>query len=108
MLGLLRNTAAKVFGTTNSRKLTGYQKQIPAINALEPEYAQLSDDELKGLTTKFKAEIAGGKSLDDLLVPAFAAVREASKRALGLRPFDVQLQGGMVLNAGIIFRNENW
>ncbi len=101
MLGL-GNFAAKLFGTTNSRKLVVFQKLVPAINALEPQYAALSDSELKDLTTQFKAELAGGKSLDDLLVPAFAAVREASKRALGLRPFDVQMVGGMVLNAGNI------
>jgi preprotein translocase subunit SecA len=101
MLGL-RNIASAVFGTTNSRKLVAFQKRVPAINAIEPEYEKLSDAELIGLTDKFKAELAGGKSLDDLLVPAFAAVREAAKRSLGLRPFDVQLQGGMVLNAGII------
>ena len=101
MLGL-RNIASAVFGTTNSRKLVAFQKRVPAINAIEPEYEKLSDAELMGLTDKFKAELAGGKSLDDLLVPAFAAVREAAKRSLGLRPFDVQLLGGMVLNAGII------
>ncbi len=102
MLGILRKTAASLFGTTNSRKLVSYEKRVPAINALETTYAALSDGELKGLTTQFKAELAAGKSLDDLLVPAFAAVREAAKRALGLRPFDVQMVGGMILNAGII------
>ncbi len=101
MLGLGR-LAATVFGTTNSRKLAVFNKRVPAINALESTYASLSDSELKGLTTKFKAELAAGKTLDDLLVPAFAAVREASKRAIGLRHFDVQMVGGMILNAGII------
>ena len=101
MLGLGR-LAATVFGTTNSRKLVPFEKRIPAINALEATYAALSDVELKGLTTQFKAELAAGKTLDDLLVPAFAAVREAAKRSLGLRPFDVQLLGGMILNAGMI------
>jgi preprotein translocase subunit SecA len=101
MLGL-RKLAAKVFGTTNGRKLVNFQKRVPEINALEAQYAALSDEQLKGLTAQFKAEIAAGKSVDDLLVPAFAAVREASKRALGLRPFDVQLVGGMVLHAGMI------
>ncbi len=102
MLGILRNSAAAIFGTTNSRKLAVFQKKIPAINALEADYAKLSDEELKGLTAQFKADLAGGKTLDDLLIPAFAAVREAAKRALGLRPFDVQLLGGMVLNSGAI------
>ncbi len=101
MLGL-RKLAAKVFGTTNDRKLVAFQKLVPEINALEEQYAALSDEQLRGLTDQFKAEIAAGKTIDDLLAPAFAAVREASKRALGLRPFDVQLVGGMVLNAGMI------
>ena len=101
MLGL-GNLAAKVFGTTNGRKLVPFEKRVPAINALEAKYAALSDSELKDLTTLFKAELAGGKPLDDLLVPAFAAVREAAKRALGLRHFDVQMVGGMVLNSGTI------
>src|SRR5438105_1892402 len=101
MLGL-RKIAANVFGTTNGRKLMPFQKKVPAINALEEKYAGLSDSELKDVTVQFRAELAQGKSLDDLLVPAFAAVREASKRSLGLRPFDVQLVGGMVLNANMI------
>ncbi len=101
MLGM-RSLAAKIFGTTNDRKLVPFQKRVAAINDMEPTYAALSDAELMGLTAQFKAEIAAGKSLDDLLVPAFAAVREASKRALGLRHFDVQMVGGMILNAGII------
>ena len=101
MLGL-GNLAAKVFGTTNGRKLVPFEKRVPAINALEAKYAALSDSELKDLTVQFKADLAGGKSLDDLLVPAFAAVREAAKRSLGLRHFDVQMVGGMVLNSGTI------
>ena len=101
MLGLGR-LAATVFGTTNSRKLAVFQKRVPAINALEATYAALSDSELKDLTAQFKAEYAAGKTTDELLVPAFAAVREAAKRSLGLRPFDVQLVGGMVLNANMI------
>jgi preprotein translocase subunit SecA len=98
----LRSIAQKIFGTTNDRKLVSYNKQIPAINALEPDYERLTDDELKGLTTKFREELANGKTVDDLLVPAFAAVREAAKRALGLRHFDVQMIGGMVLHEGKI------
>ena len=101
MLGL-GNLAAKVFGTTNGRKLVPFQKRVPAINALEAKYAALSDSELKDLTVQFKAELAGGRALDDLLEPAFAAVREAAKRALGLRHFDVQMVGGMILDAGVI------
>jgi preprotein translocase subunit SecA len=98
----LKKLAQAVFGTTNDRKVAAYAKRVPAINALEADYAKLSDSQLKDLTTQFRAELAGGKSIDDLLVPAFAAVREAAKRTLGLRPFDVQLIGGMVLHEGKI------
>ena len=101
MLGL-RKLAAKVFGTTNDRKLVGFQKRVPEINALESQYSALSDAELKGLTAVFKADVAGGKTIEELLPQAFAAVREAAKRSLGLRHFDVQLVGGMVLHAGMI------
>lgn len=101
MLGL-RNLAAKVFGTTNDRKLVAFQKRVPAINALEEQYAALSDGELKGVTAQFRSELANGKTLDDILPNAFAAVREAAKRSLGLRHFDVQMVGGMVLHAGMI------
>ncbi len=98
----LRTLAHKIFGSTNDRKVTVMQKRVPAIGALEAEFETLTDSELKGKTAQFRAELAAGKSLDDLMVPAFAAVREASKRALGLRPFDVQLVGGMVLHEGKI------
>jgi preprotein translocase subunit SecA len=98
----LKALSRKIFGTVNDRKLGSYYKRLPAINALEAEYEKLSDDELKGLTASFRAEIAAGKSLDDLLEQAFAAVREAAKRSLGLRPFDVQMIGGMVLHNGNI------
>jgi preprotein translocase subunit SecA len=101
MLGL-QTLAQKIFGTTNDRKLVSYRKRLPSINALEPEYEKLTDAELRGLTEKMKAEVAGGKELDELLPQAFAAVREAAKRALGLRPFDVQMIGGMVLHEGKI------
>ncbi len=102
MLGPLRKLAAKVFGTTNDRKLVSFQKRVPEINALEAQFAALSDEALKAVTTEFKAELASGKTLDDILPRAFAAVREAAKRSLGLRPFDVQMVGGMVLHAGMI------
>jgi preprotein translocase subunit SecA len=98
----LKALSRKIFGTANDRKLGTYFKRLPGINALEAEYEKLTDAELKGLTAKFRAELAAGKTLDDLLEPAFAAVREAAKRALGLRPFDVQLIGGMVLHEGNI------
>ena len=102
MLGMLRKAAAKVFGTTNDRKLVSFQKRVPQINALEDHYAALSDSQLKDVTAGFRAELAQGKTIDDILPQAFAAVREASKRSLGLRHFDVQMVGGMVLHAGMI------
>ena len=102
MLGMLRNVAAKVFGTTNDRKLVAFQKRVPEINALEDHYVGLTDSQLKDVTAGFKAELAAGKTIDELLPNAFAAVREAAKRSLGLRHFDVQMVGGMVLHAGMI------
>ncbi|MGI9481491.1 MAG: preprotein translocase subunit SecA [Hyphomicrobiales bacterium] len=90
--------AKKIFGSSNDRKVKRYQKQVDAINALEPELEALSDEELRARTDTFRQQVADGTSLDDLLVPAFATVREAAKRTLGQRHFDVQLVGGMVLN----------
>jgi preprotein translocase subunit SecA len=98
----LKALTRKIFGTVNDRKLGKYQKRIPAINAFEAEFEKLSDAELKGVTETLRAELAAGKTLEDVLERAFAAVREAAKRALGLRPFDVQMIGGMVLNDGNI------
>jgi preprotein translocase subunit SecA len=98
----LRTIAQKIFGTTNDRKVAQYLKRVPAINALEPTYAAMSDEQIKGLTVQFREELARGKTLDDLLPHAFAAVREAAKRSLGLRHFDVQMVGGMVLHEGNI------
>jgi preprotein translocase subunit SecA len=92
--------AKKIFGSANDRRLKGYGSRIEAINALEPELEKLSDEELRARTQAFKDELAGGKSLDDILAPAFATVREAAKRTLGQRHFDVQLIGGMVLHEG--------
>src|SRR5690606_22868894 len=90
--------ARKIFGSPSDRQVKRYQGKVAAINALEPELAKLSDDALRARTAEFKAKIEQGASLDDLTVPAFATVREASKRVLGMRHFDVQLIGGMVLN----------
>jgi preprotein translocase subunit SecA len=101
MLGL-RSIAAKIFGTTNDRKVAKYRGPVEEMNQMEAEFAALSDADLKAKTASFKAEIASGKTIEDLLVPAFAVVREASKRALGMRHFDVQMVGGMVLNDGAI------
>jgi preprotein translocase subunit SecA len=99
MLGAL---ARKFFGSANDRRIKGYQSRVDAINALEPEIAALSDEALKARTAEFRKQLADGKTLDDLLVPAFATVREAAKRTLGQRHFDVQLIGGMVLHEGDI------
>src|SRR6202162_2396247 len=99
MIGAL---ARKFFGSANDRRIKGYQSRVDAINALEPEIAALSDEELKARTAEFRKQLADGKTLDDILVPAFATVREAAKRTLGQRHFDVQLIGGMVLHEGDI------
>jgi preprotein translocase subunit SecA len=101
MLGL-RGIAAKIFGSSNDRKVSKYRSRVAEINALEAELAALSDEALRARTDMFREEFKAGKSLDDLLVPAFATVREAAKRTLGQRHFDVQLIGGMVLHDGRI------
>ncbi len=94
--------ASKVFGSSNERKLKSYDANVAAINALEGELEKLSDEELRARTAEFRKQVAEGAELDDLLVPAFATVREAAKRSLGQRDFDVQLVGGMVLHEGKI------
>jgi preprotein translocase subunit SecA len=99
MLGAL---ARKFFGSANDRRIKAYQPRVDAINALEPEIAALSDEALKARTAEFRQQLADGKTLDDILVPAFATVREAAKRTLKQRHFDVQLIGGMVLHEGDI------
>jgi len=99
---MLGSVLKKVFGSANDRRLKAYRPKVDAINALEPQIAALSDEQLREKTNEFRAELAAGKTLDDLLVPAFATVREAAKRTLGQRHFDVQLIGGMVLHEGAI------
>ncbi|NRG17174.1 preprotein translocase subunit SecA [Rhizobiales bacterium] len=94
--------ARKLFGSANDRKIKQLRTKVDEINSLEPELQALSDDELRARTETFRKELAGGKSLDDLLVPAFATVREAARRVLGQRHYDVQLIGGMVLDSGEI------
>jgi preprotein translocase subunit SecA len=94
--------ARKLFGSSNDRRVRTYRPRVDDINALEKELEQLSDDALRARTEEFKRQLAGGKTLDDILVPAFATVREAGKRTLGQRHFDVQLIGGMVLHDGKI------
>jgi len=90
--------ARKIFGSVNDRRIKAYQPKVDAINALEAELEKLTDEELKAKTQEFRDQIKAGTDPQSLLVPAFATVREASKRTLGLRHFDVQLIGGMVLN----------
>jgi preprotein translocase subunit SecA len=101
MLGL-RTIAGKIFGTSNDRKLAKYKGRVAQINALESQIEALSDQDIRARTAAFKQELENGRDLDDLLVPAFATVREAAKRTLGQRHFDVQLIGGMVLHEGCI------
>ncbi len=99
MIGAL---ARKFFGSANDRRVKGYKSRVDAINALEPELEALSDEELKARTVEFRQLVADGDTLDELLIPAFATVREVAKRTLGQRHFDVQLVGGMVLHEGDI------
>src|SRR4051812_4161338 len=99
MIGAL---ARKIFGSSNERRIKAYQPRVDSINALEKELEQLSDEALRARTAEFKKQVADGASLDDILVPAFATVREAGKRAIGQRHFDVQLIGGMILHEGRI------
>lgn len=94
--------AKKLFGTTNERIIKKYHKLVDAINVLEPDYEKLSDKDIAAKTAEFHDRIAKGETLDNLLVEAFAVVREASKRTLGQRHFDVQLIGGIVLHRGEI------
>ena len=96
--GLLK----KIFGTKNDREIKALTKEVEKINALESEYEKLSDEDLQNKTNIFKERLQNGETLDDILVEAFATVREASKRVLGLRHYDVQLIGGIVLHQGKI------
>lgn len=101
MLGLSA-LKRKVFGTPNDRKVKAIRPLVEKINALEPEFEKLSDEDIVARTESYKARVAGGESLDDLLPEAFANVREAARRALGLRGFDTQLMGGIFLHQGNI------
>src|ERR1700757_3699042 len=93
---------AKIFGTKNEREVKAMLPTVAAINDLEPRMRELSDIDLAAKTIGFKEKIAQGATLDDLLVEAFAVVREAGRRVLNMRHFDVQLIGGMVLHKGTI------
>jgi preprotein translocase subunit SecA len=101
-IGMIGALARKLFGSSNERRIKSYQPRVDAINALEPELVKLSDEALRARTAVFKKQVADGTSLDDILVPAFATVREAAKRTIGQRHFDVQLIGGMILHDGKI------
>ena len=94
--------ARKLFGSSNERRIKSYLPRVAQINALEKELEALSDEELRARTDAFKKQVADGAALDDVLVPAFATCREAAKRTLGQRHFDVQLMGGMILHEGRI------
>ncbi|MBT8136666.1 MAG: preprotein translocase subunit SecA [Gammaproteobacteria bacterium] len=98
----MANFITKIFGSRNQRLLRSYGKLVKRTNALEPEMEARSDDELRGLTDAFRARLEQGEGLDSLIPEAFAAVREAARRTLGMRHFDVQLIGGMVLHGGKI------
>src|SRR3989344_8986286 len=96
------NLLTKIFGSAGERDLKKIKPLVEKINALEKDLEKLSAEELRNKTEAFKIRIADGESLDDLLPEAFAAVREASKRTLGQRHYDVQLMGGVVLHHGKI------
>jgi preprotein translocase subunit SecA len=99
---MLQSLFKKIFGSRNDRLVKQYLQKVKAINALESAMEKLSDAELSGKTAEFRARLENGETLDKLLPEAFAVVREASKRVLGLRHFDVQMVGGMVLHDGKI------
>jgi preprotein translocase subunit SecA len=99
---MLPKLLTSIFGSRNDRLLKQYRQVVTKVNALEPAFETMSDTELRAKTAEFRARVAGGESLDAILPEAFAAVREASKRTLKMRHFDVQLIGGMALNDGKI------
>ena len=99
---MLGGLAKRLFGSANDRLVKSMRKTVERINALEPQFAALTDEQLRAKTDEFRARLEQGETLDDLLVEAFATVREAAKRTLGQRHFDVQLIGGMVLHNGAI------
>jgi preprotein translocase subunit SecA len=99
---MLNSLLKKIFGSANDRIIKKHLRTVEKINQLEPTIASLSDQDLRAQTEKFRSRIAQGETLDDLAIEAFATVREAAKRALGLRPFDVQMVGGLVLHSGTI------
>ena len=99
---MLNSLLTRIFGSRNERLLRQFQKNVARINALEPELERLNDHALQAKTTEFRERIARGATLDELLPEAFAVCREASRRVLGMRHYDVQMIGGMVLHSGRI------
>ncbi|MDY6364899.1 MAG: preprotein translocase subunit SecA, partial [Cyanobacteriota bacterium] len=99
---MLGKIARKIFGSANDRYIRKQYKIVRHINELEPQFIKLSDDELKAKTVEFRERLKKGETLDDILPEAFATVREAAKRVLGQRHYDVQLIGGIVLHNGMI------
>ena len=99
---LFERSITSLFGSSNARYLKKLQQRVDAISALEPKYQAMSDVELRQQTDEFRKRLANGETLDDLLVEAFAVCREAGRRFLGLRHYDVQMLGGMVLHSGSI------
>src|SRR5262245_53776504 len=99
---MLHQVLTKIFGTKGERDVRDMQPVVAAVNTIEPEMVAKSDEQLRAVTAELKEDLANGKTLDDILPRAFAAVREAAKRTLGMRPFDVQLMGGIVLHQGKI------
>ena len=104
MLGALKFDSAmkRVFGSSNDRRLKSYRPKVTAVNALEPEFEALSDEQLRAKTDEFRSALATGETIERIMAPAFATVREAAKRTLKQRHFDVQLIGGLVLHEGAI------
>ena len=99
---MIQNFLTRIFGSRNERLLKEYRRTVARINALEAGLSALSDEQLSGRTTELRARAAAGTSLDELLPEAFAVCREASRRVLGMRHFDVQLIGGMAMHYGKI------
>src|SRR5437879_3752364 len=99
---MLDKLLAKVVGTQNDRELKRLRPIVAAVNAFEPAIQALTDDQLRGKTAEFRARLANGEALDDLMPEAFAVVREAGRRVLSMRHFDVQLIGGATLHKGKI------
>ena len=99
---MLGKIARKIFGSANDRFVKKLYKTVNKINALEPDFIKLSDEELKAKTDEYRTRLKNGETLDDILLEAIATVREASKRVMGQRHYDVQLIGGIVLHKGMI------